>query len=204
MKALSARRRSKGGRPRKTGERHACGKLIQADAPNAKVVALRQALLGPAPRGQADLAAAESPMGLALARGWITEAQHRAGVAYARAWRRSHPQRRVTTHLTEVPGDPAARDRRKLAELSDAELTAAFDAVLDATDRRPPETTELEARTRYNALSRAMTAAEQAEVFACFCLESWPQWIVQRCAGNFDTAWERKRRLLVAGLEAIG
>ena len=48
-----------------------------------------------------------------------------------------------------------------------------------------------------------MTAAEQAEVFACFCLESWPQWIVQRCAGRFDTPWERKHRLLTAGLEAI-
>lgn len=45
--------------------------------------------------------------------------------------------------------------------------------------------------------------AEQADVFACFCLESWPQWIVQRCAGRFDTPWERRHRLLAAGLEAI-
>jgi hypothetical protein len=52
-------------------------------------------------------------------------------------------------------------------------------------------------------MSRALTAAEQNEVFLCFCLGSWPQWILQRCAGHFETPWERKRRLLVSGLETL-
>ena len=42
-------RRSKGGRPRKEGPRHPSGQLVQKVEPNAKVVALRRALLGEAP-----------------------------------------------------------------------------------------------------------------------------------------------------------
>ena len=48
-----------------------------------------------------------------------------------------------------------------------------------------------------------LTPAEQNEVFLCFCLASWPQWILQRCAGRWDTSWERKHRLLLSGLETL-
>jgi hypothetical protein len=142
-------------------------------------------------------------MALALARGWITEGQHRAGAQYASAWRRSHPQRR-TPGLTET-AEPAVRDLRRVSEMSDAEIAAAFEtAFSQGASRGPPsEAEQVEARLRYNAMSRAMTAAEQAEVFLCFCLASWPQWILQRCAGRFETAWERKHRLLVSGLETL-
>jgi hypothetical protein len=151
----------------------------------------------------ARLEAAEDPMTLALARGWISAEQHRAGTSYAALWRRSHPQRRAPG-LTESP-EPAARDPRRVAEMTDAELAAAFDSLfLDAGQVGPPsEQSLVEARTRYNAMSRAMTAGEQNEVFLCFCLASWPQWILQRCAGRFDTSWERKHRLLIAGLERL-
>lgn len=194
-------RRKGGGRPRKAGPRHPSGQLVQKVEPNAKVVELRRALLGEAPA--ARLADAEDPMALALARGWISEAQHRAGQAYASAWRRSHPQRRAPG-LAETQ-DLAAVDRRPLAEMSDAELAAAFDKVFGGAEAGgpPSEAQEIEARSRYNALSRAMTAAEQNEVFLCFCLASWPQWVLQRCAGRFDTPWERKHRLLVSGLETL-
>jgi hypothetical protein len=204
MKALSARRRSKGGRPRKAAPRHACGKLVQSAEPNPKVVALRRALVGSAGTGdaRADLASAEDPMSLALARGWITEAQHRAGVAYAQAWRRSHPQRRLVGETSEAP-EPAVRDLRRIGEMGDAEIARAFDAMLEGTRLAPREESEVEARTRYNAASRLMRPAEQNEVFLCFCLQSWPQWLIQRCAGHFDTPWEARRRLLVAGLDAI-
>lgn len=193
--------RGKRGRPRKEGPRHPSGQLVQKVEPNAKVVAIRRALLGEAPT--ARLADAEDPMSLALARGWITEAQHRAGLLYASAWRRSHPQRR-TPGLSELQ-DPDGRDRRPVAEMSDAELAAAFDQVFGDGDRRgpPSEAEQAEARVRYNAMSRALTADEQAEVFLCFCLASWPQWILQRCAGRFDTNWERKQRLLASGLETL-
>jgi hypothetical protein len=194
-------RRSKGGRPRKAGPRHPSGQLVQKVEPNAKVVALRRALVGEA--GAARLADAEDPMRLALARGWISEAQHRGGLVYAAAWRRSHPQHR-TPGLTET-AEPAARDLRRVGEMSDAEIAAAFEAVLCAGETRgpPSEAEQADARARYNAMSRAMSAPEQNEVFLCFCLASWPQWLLQRCAGRFDTSWERKHRLLVSGLETL-
>lgn len=194
--------RSKGGgRPRKAGPRHPSGQLVQKVEPNARVVELRRALLGATP--QARLADAEDPMCLALARGWITADQHQAGLVYASAWRRSHPQRR-TPGLTETD-EPASRDLRRVGEMSDAEIAGAFESVFSvAATRGPPsEAEQVEARSRYNAMSRSMTAAEQAEVFLCFCLASWPQWILQRCAGHFDTPWERKQRLLVSGLETL-
>ena len=193
-------RRRGGGRPRKDGPRHPSGQLVQKVEPNAKVVELRRALLGEAPDRR--LADAEDPMSLALARGWITEAQHRAGLVYAGAWRRSHPQRRAPG-LTEV--QEPARDQRPLAAMSDAELAVAFDAVFSPaeTSGPPSEAQQVEARRRYNEMSRALTPAEQNEVFLCFCLASWPQWILQRCAGRFDTPWERKHRLLVSGLETL-
>jgi hypothetical protein len=174
---------------------------VQKVEPNARVIELRRALLGEAV--SARLADAEDPMALALARSWISEAQHRAGAAYAAVWRRTHPQRRAPGP-TEI-SEPAARDLRRIGEMSDAELATAFDAVFSASEARgPPSEAELaEARLRYNAMSRAMTAAEQNEVFLCFCLASWPQWVLQRCAGRFDTAWERKHRLLVSGLETL-
>src|SRR4051812_33435730 len=118
-------RRKGGGRPRKAGPRHPSGQLVQKLEPNAKVVELRRALLGDSPA--ARLADAEDPMALALARGWINEAQHRAGEAYATAWRRSHPQRRAPG-LAETP-EPASRDLRTVGEMSDAEIAAAFETV---------------------------------------------------------------------------
>jgi hypothetical protein len=194
-------RRSKGGRPRKEGPRHPSGQLVQKVEPNAKVVALRRALLGEAP--SARLADAEDPMRLALARGWISEAQYRGGLVYAGAWRRSHPQHR-TPGLTETT-EPSARDLRTVSEMSDAEIATAFEALLcSAESRGPPSDAErADARLRYNTMSRAMTPEEQNEVFLCFCLASWPQWILQRCAGRFETSWERKHRLLVSGLETL-
>jgi hypothetical protein len=174
---------------------------VQKVEPNAKVVELRRALVGGATA--ARLADAEDPMSLALARGWINEAQHRAGAVYAQAWRRSHPQRRAPG-LTET-ADPAGRDLRRVSEMSDAEIATAFDAIFATPAAQGPlsEAAQVEARLRYNSMSRSMTAAEQNEVFLCFCLASWPQWILQRCAGRFDTSWERKHRLLVSGLSTL-
>jgi hypothetical protein len=189
------------GRPRKEGARHPSGQLVRKVDPNPKVAAIRQALMG-GERG-VRCEAAEDPMALALARGWISAEQHRAGATYAALWRRSHPQRRAPG-LTETP-ETAARDVRPVREMSDAELAAAFDKVfVEAEASAPPsEESQVEARSRYNAQSRAISPAEQNEVFLCFCLGSWPQWLLQRCAGRFDTSWERKHRLLVSGLETL-
>jgi len=197
------KRRSRG-RPRQEGARHPGGQLVRKAEPNAKVMEIRRALAGPS--ACARLEAAESPMSLALARGWISPEQHRAGEVYAALWRRSHPQRRsaVSGMAAEERPEPSDRDPRAIREMTDAEIAQAFEAALMAGPEGPAsEASQAEARSRYNAMSRAMTAGEQNEVFLCFCLSSWPQWVLQRCAGHFDTDWERKRRMLIGGLERL-
>lgn len=74
------------GRPRKQGERYPSGKLKPAK-PNAKVVAMRRAMLGAKDGERVDLAKAENPMDLALERGWISEKRHRAGQLFANLYR---------------------------------------------------------------------------------------------------------------------
>lgn len=187
------------GRPKKSGSRHPNGKLVQKVEPNAKVVELRRAMIGPE---AVSLSSAENPMGLALERGWISEDQHRAGVTYATAYRRSHPQRRTTGLLPEAPEHHY--DPRPIGQMGSAEIAVAFERILAETHRvATSDESTVEARRRYNRLSYTMQPDEQNEVFLCFCLASWPQWILQRCAGRFDTHWERKHRLLVVGLSRL-
>lgn len=211
-KKPKSRGASRGGRPRKTGARHSCGKLVQAVEPNARVVEGRKAMLGSL---KADLSVAEDAMRLALAHGWLTEQQHRAGETYARDYGLAHAQRRMTGGLSEAP-DASSRDLRPIGQMGSAEIVAAFDNIA-ATTQRPgaSEARQVEARRRYNSMSSAMTSAEQGEVFGCFCQRSWPQWIVWRSVeptrdlGEWlvwayrSAAWDRKRLLLVAGLDAI-
>jgi hypothetical protein len=77
-KTRRARARSTAGRPRKEGDRYPSGKL-KPPLPNQRVIAERRILLG----GAGDISKAENPLDLMLARGWITEDEHRAGRAYA-------------------------------------------------------------------------------------------------------------------------
>lgn len=77
----------KTGRPRKSGERYPGGKLKPQNGPNAKVVAMRRALLGANDGEDVDLTMAENPMDLAFARGWISEPRHRAGKLFANLYR---------------------------------------------------------------------------------------------------------------------
>lgn len=73
---------SRAGRPRKDGPRYANGRLKPA-GPNEKVVAERRALLGQADAAGAGLKAAENPLDLMLARGWLDRRDHEAGRAFA-------------------------------------------------------------------------------------------------------------------------
>jgi hypothetical protein len=190
---------SNAGRKRKTGDRHPGGKLVQFVAPNERVVEGRQHLIGAL---KVDLSVAEDAMALALAHGWIVEGQHRAGETYARAYRLCHPQR-SQSGLGEGP-EASERDMRTISQMGSVEIVAAFDRILASTPTpAASELRQVDARRRYNAMCNAMTTAEQGEVFLCFCLRSWPQWLNQRAHGKFDTTWERKRDLLVSGLNVL-
>ena len=189
--------RNRRGRPRKDGVRYPSGKLRPPE-PNQRVIAERTAMLGDT---KGALSAAEDPMTLALARGWLTEDEHRAGEAYARAYTASHPHR-LHGGLNEAP-DAGTDDKRTITQMGDAEIVQAFDTILNSTVMPHNEERQIGARKRYVALSSLMTSTEQSEVFACFCMRSWPQWVIQRVAGRRDTSWERKHHLLVSGLGAI-
>ncbi len=188
------------GRPRQTGDRDAGGRL-RPPGPNPKVVAERRALVGQ----DGDIARASSPLDLALARGWISQGQHRAGTNYARLYRMSRlgaPDRDVGFGLREAPGVEAV-DPRGLREMSDCEIAAAFDGVFDRVERGDAEARASAAFREWKALNALMSPDEQREVFLVCVRDSWPQWIVQRAAGRFGTRWEAAHGALIAGLNAI-
>lgn len=74
---------SRAGRPRKAGERYENGRLRPA-GPNERVLALRRRLLDRPEAAAQGLRAAENPLDLMLARGWIGQEAHSAGKAFAR------------------------------------------------------------------------------------------------------------------------
>lgn len=188
------------GRPRQTGERDQSGRL-RPPGPNPKVIAERRALVGQ----DGDIARASSPLDLALARGWISQGQHRAGTTYARLYRMSRlgaPDRDVGFGLPEAPVAEAS-DPRGLREMADSEVAAAFDAVFDRVERGDAEARASAAFREWKALNALMKPGEQREVFLVCVRDSWPQWIVQRAAGRFGTRWEAAHGALIAGLNAI-
>jgi hypothetical protein len=194
---------SKGGRPRKAGARHPGGRLIQADQkvePNAVVTLARQTLMGDC---RADPSAAEAPMSLAYARGWLTEAEASAGKAFAAAYRSTHPTRRVSPSY-EAPS-LADADRRSIREMSSAEITAAFDAMMDGTRRQSTDDArQAAACARYNSWSQALTALEHQEIFNAFIREIFPQWLGWQITGRAQTPESlRRRAALFKGLGVI-
>jgi hypothetical protein len=188
-----------GGRPRADGERYPCGKL-RPPAPNPKVVAERQALLG----AGGDLTRASHPLDLALARGWITERHHRAGTRYASLYRRARlgaPDREGQGRIEEMR--EAETDSGRFSGMTDAAITAAFDRVFDEEGGLDADLDAAGAGAAWRKANAAMTAAEQSEVFLVCVRASWPQWIIQRAAGRYGTRWEDRHALLIRGLEAI-
>jgi hypothetical protein len=168
--------------------------------PNELVIARRRALLGDA---KADLSAAEDPMVLAFARGWITEADLRAGKAFAACYRATHPTRRTAPGY-EAP-DSGDRDLRSIREMGDVEIVEAFDKLMDATlGEATSEARQQVANARYARLSAALAPLEHGEVFAAFVREAWPQWLTWRIAGRDQTAdSSRRHAALMRGLAVL-
>lgn len=194
-------KRGKGGRPRKSGPRYPNGKLKpQNVAPNARVMEERRRLLGPL----ADVSQADAPLDLALARGWLTERHHRAGTAFARAYQRAQ----LGTPGLDSPGvretDTALHSglgNKGMQDWTHRETTAVFDAVFNRTGTA--EGLAEAANAQWRTFSALMSPEERAEVSDVCVRSSWPQWIIQRAAGHLGTSWERKRDILIAGLEKI-
>lgn len=210
-KRAVARGPSRLGRPRQPGERYKGGKLKPCPPePNARVLADRLAMVTTTDKdGKAkvgDLTKASSPMDFALERGWITQAQHRAGAAYVSLYGASEIQgpRAGNASYGEVD-ERAAIDKRSLAQMSPFEIVEAFDRVLAKTSAGAQHDAQTAAAmVRWRQINAAMSPDQQREVFAVCVMDSWPQWVIQRAAGHMDTSWERKRTVLIAGLDGIG
>ena len=184
-------------RERFTGNRKPKPERIE---PNDKVIKLREAALGDC---KAHHSAAEDPMSLALARGWLTEAQHKAGEAYAADYRATHPQRR-TIGLSEAP-EPSARDVRTIAQMGDWEISAALDSINAKTaGMGMSEDRQASLRRRYNETSLKLGHFAQNEVFSAFCLRLCPLWIARHIFGHRQTAdSDRRWKALKEGLDQL-
>lgn len=191
---------SNAGRPRLEGDRYPSGRL-KPPAPNARVLADRAAVMGD---GGGDLTKASNPMDLALERGWLTIAHHRAGMVYASLYvaTSSGAPRAGSSNYGEVD-TIGSYFGESLADMTPAEIAAAFDKAFAKASPAPGDNHAEAAMLKWRLINGSMSPAQQTEVFRVCVMESWPQWVIQRAAGHMETGWERGRTALVAGLEAI-
>lgn len=192
------RRKHKGGRPRKSGERYACGK-IKPQGPNQLVVDRRKMLCE-------DVTMATRPLDVAYARGWITEEDHRMANAYLGAYRAAQTQgpKLALSKDRSVRDSADVRADLNFAHMTDKEIAAVWNnAMSQGMAGEGSEARLARADARWRALNALMTAEQRLEVFNVCVLDSWPQWVIQRLAEKMNTSWERKRDLLIAGLDAM-
>lgn len=195
--------RSKGGRPRQAGERTKGGRLKHT--PNARVIAMRAAF------GVDHIGQAFSPIQIAYRNGWLTEVDCRTAAEFASLHAAAGLGRSSISlsadmevdRGTETSGDVSAKSF--FAQLPDREMAQIWDAVFndDGGQRLSADDRATRAMARWKLANAAMTSEQRREVHDVCILDSFPQWVVQRAAGRMDTAWERKRDLLIAGLGSI-
>lgn len=190
------RPRGKGGRPKTQGERYACGKL-RPQKPNARVVEIREAF------GLAKLGQKFTPIEVAFHRGWIDEEAYQAAARYAALHRlASHGAPRVSTQQDRSVPNGADVRALSFAHLTDKEVAAIWDSAMPPEpSQEDDEDRRRKATRQWKAINAAMTPEQRQEVFDVVILDSFPQWVIQRAAGWFGTTWERKRELLLDGLQ---
>lgn len=169
------------GRPPKEGERYKSGELKRKPAtPNEVVLKQRRAMLNaPTDAGAGTLGAAENPLDLMLARGWLSEEEHRVAVEYGKLYRRAG-----------FVGSAAG--------VANLERTAkGFDA--SEGDARAM------AIVRKVWKETAKIGPHISETLTEICVNlSWPQWVVYRLSGKDVPAWwDRKRQWLLIGLSVV-
>lgn len=196
-------RRSKGGRPRQEGERTKGGRLKHA--PNERVMQMR-AVFGVDHIGQAF-----SPVQIAFKNGWLSEADCRTAAEFASLHAAAGLGRSsisLSAGMEVKPGADTTGDVTAasfFATLPHHEVASIWDAVFSDDGRRTMtgEETAARAMKRWKLACAAMTPAQRQEVQDVCILDSFPQWIIQRAHGHMATSWERKRDLLIGGLQAI-
>lgn len=188
---------SKSGRPRQAGDRYPSGRLKPAP-PNEIVIQRRRDIID-----GGDITKASDPLNFILERGWITEDQHRAGIAYLRAYagaRLGAPRGGIATLPETMTGSDAPD--LTWAEMPDEDVTRIFDAAMEGPKLPAPDSAA-EAMKLWKELNGLLDPAQRKHVFDVCVLDSWPQWVIQRVNGHYGTKWEQSREHLLQGLDRI-
>lgn len=204
------------GRPREDGERYACGKL-KPPKPNERMMQQREA---------GDRAGGEHPLDYALAKGLITQRQHRAGMSFASCY--------TSTGLGRAGGSAGASAETEptggeivdnWSALPDADVAALWDRLAGATavpaDR---EARSAKAMARWKELNDDLSPAQRPHVFRVCIQSDWPLWMTtlavhanreavraqaaKETPKPLDTAAilgrrDQDRALLLSGLDAL-
>lgn len=202
-KARKRRGSSKAGRPRKAGERLACGRLKAAPDPNQIMLERRRELCD-------DVTMASCPLDAAYANGWLTVAEYRTGAAYASLRRQAVPglpgMASGSNQETDasVMEDGVGSAKNLWATMPDSQIRQVWDSAFREV-RAEGDQTELEkqaaaAMARSKIADAAMTYAERREVEAVCVYQDWPAWFAARRSGALD---QPGFKLLVSGLRKI-
>lgn len=187
---------SKAGRPKKTGDRYACGKL-RPTGPNETVIAKRKA---------GDASAGEHPLDFALSNGWITERMHKDAMAYRAAFNRTQIRGPglCMGGMQEAPEPETLRTN--WSELSDSYISELFDKVF--SEEPAPEVKEqqdAQSLARWRALNVALSPEERHELFLVCVVGSWPFWMPKQAGSHALGAKDiLKRETLFCGLKTVG
>ena len=205
-KTPKSQRRSRGGRPRKEGDRYPGGQLKPA-GPNERSLEIRKGL------GLGKLNQRMVPLDVAHANGWLSDVDYLTGIRFANlhqaaGFNRAGSAMGSTLEVdmpTEVSLSVSLHAKSFFAGLPHNELAALWDRVFDRGERDANQANEGAAKAMklWKSANAAMTAEERDEVTNVCVLDSWPQWIIQRSAGREGTTWEKKRDALIRGLAKV-
>lgn len=204
----------KNGRPRKTGDRYPSGKLKPDVKPNARVVAMRRALLGAKDGDNVDLTKTEHPLDLALARGWLTQERYDAAQLFNRLYRGIRfPVMTVSRDPSDL-GVLSKEDRALIGEklnwanMPSADVNRLFDAVVMSarSASAAPRTSDPlpGVPDQLREIWAALKLEQARELFSVCVLGNWPQWVIWQARGEVVPVGARRRqRLLFDGLEVL-
>jgi hypothetical protein len=198
-----ARAKKKAGRPRKQGERYACGKL-KPPGPNARIIAERRRLLG---ADGLDLSMASNPLDLAFARGWLSVRRYRAARAVLTVRRRAGLQAPgwVMSRMPEAQtSDVGETGGSGVLGLTRAELAEAWDGAFNQPVTQDQEAAAARATLQWRRIFTALTPDERREVERICVQGDWPGWIVEKVGdpdAEVSVGWKRRKRMFESGLD---
>jgi hypothetical protein len=161
---------------------------------NPKVIELRRALIG-----KGDTAAADDPVELMRAKRWLSDDAYTTAGLYRLAYERAGlcaPGLR----LSEWSSLPERSDII-WADLSDAEITALFDAAF----RLDPDSEHIAGPSLkvWKRMNASLTRLERQQVFDAVILSYWPAWLCARLGGPHNAASDIEGAAFLSGLEKV-